>query len=58
MKTMSLRFSSLQPKWLESSLSLMDYVVNVQLHMTAPPKQEFHYQSQARLEVLISRQAF
>lgn len=56
---MSYKFSSIKSKQLESSLSLMDYVVHLQQHMTAPEfKQESNYQSQAQLEILASRQAF
>lgn len=58
MKTMSYRFSSLQAKQLELSLSLMDYVVHLQQHMTNYQKQELNYQSQIQLELLASRQTF
>jgi hypothetical protein len=56
---MSNRLSSIQSKRLESSLSLMDYVIHVQRHMTDYQlKQELNYQSQAELEMLASRQTF
>ena len=55
---MSYRFDFPQAKQLEPSLSLTDYVVNLQQHMTAHYQQEFNYQSQACLELLVSRQSF
>ncbi|MGB6296649.1 MAG: hypothetical protein WBF90_10730 [Rivularia sp. (in: cyanobacteria)] len=56
---MSNRLSSIQSKRLESSLSLMNYVVHVQRHMTDYQlKQELNYQSQAELELFVSRQEF
>jgi hypothetical protein len=59
MKAMSFKFYSPQPKQLKSSLSLMNYVVHLQQHMTDSRfKQDFNYQSQAKLELLASRQTF
>ncbi|GEM_PF-4597393 len=55
---MSFRFYPSEVKNLDSSLSLMHYVVHLQQHMTADYQQEFNYQSQARLELLLSRQSF
>ncbi|BAY81213.1 hypothetical protein NIES267_06880 [Calothrix parasitica NIES-267] len=56
---MKYKFSSRQSKQLESSLSLTNYVVHLQQHMTDSRfKQDLNYQSQARLELLASRQKF
>ena len=55
---MSYRFDSPQAKQLEPSLTLIDYVVNLQQHMTAYYHQEFNDQSQVCLELLVSRQSF
>lgn len=56
---MSFRFYPPEVKQLKSSLNLMDYVANLQQHMTFPRvKQELNYQSQVRLELLASRQSF
>ncbi|MEL7246646.1 MAG: hypothetical protein AAGM40_30665 [Cyanobacteria bacterium J06573_2] len=56
---MSFKFSSRQSKQLESSFSLMNYVVNLQQHMIdSGSKQELNNQSQACLELLASRQRF
>ncbi|MEO0843893.1 MAG: hypothetical protein AAF063_34135 [Cyanobacteria bacterium J06643_5] len=56
---MSFKFSSRQSKQLESSFSLMNYVVNLQQHMTnSRLKQDLNYQSQSQLELLASRQKF
>lgn len=48
-----------QEDQLKSSLNLTNYVVHLQQHMIDSRfKQEFNYQSQARLELLASRQRF
>ncbi|MEM7579111.1 MAG: hypothetical protein AAF316_04530 [Cyanobacteria bacterium P01_A01_bin.80] len=59
MKTMNYQLYSSQSNQLKSTLSLTNYVVHLQQHMTNSRfKQDLNYQSQARLELLASRQKF
>lgn len=59
MRIMSFKFFSRQSKQFKSSFSLINYVVNLQQHMTNSRfQQELNYQSQASLELLASRQKF
>ena len=59
MKTMYYQHNSSQSYLLKSRLSLINYVVHLQQHMTDSRfKQKLNNQSQARLELLASRQRF
>lgn len=56
---MNYKLYSPQSNQLKSSLSLTNYVIHLQQHMTDSGfKQNLNNQSQARLELLASRQRF